>query len=98
MTCSIAVIKAVIARVNSWFNFHPVIKSQLLILLLKHSTSSNESSVLLMTAPTVILSAIPPVAIGFSEGKPVKAKPIIDAENTLKANIVVCRLVGFWFA
>ena len=84
-------------RVNSWFNFHPVIKGQLLVLLLKHSTSSNESSVLLMTVPTVILSATPPIA-GVLEVKPVQAKAIIGAENTHKANIVVCRLVGFWFA
>ena len=34
----------------------------------------------------------------FLEVKPVQAKAIIDAENTHKANIVVCRLVGFWFA
>ena len=43
-------------------------------------------------------SATPPIAIGFSEVKPVWAKGIIDAENTHKANIVVCRLVGFWCA
>ena len=42
-----------------------------------------------------LLSAIPPIAIRFSEVKPVQAKVIIDTENTHKANIVVCRLVGF---
>ena len=57
--------KAVIVRVNSWFNFHPVIKGQLLVLLLKYSNSSNEASGLLMTAPTVILLATPPMAIGL---------------------------------
>ena len=98
MTWSIAVIKAVIARVNSWFNFYLVIKGQLLVLLLQYSTSFNETSVLLMTAPTVMFLAIPPVAIGFSEVKPFQAKVIIDAENAHKANIVVCRLVGFWYA
>ena len=45
-----------------------------------------------------LLSAIPPIAIRFSEVKPVQAKVIIDAENTHKANILVCRLVGFWCA
>ena len=45
-----------------------------------------------------LLSAIPPVVIGFSEVKPAKAKVIVDAENAHKANIVVCQLVGFWCA
>ena len=33
-----------------------------------------------------------------SEVKSVQAKVIIDAENAHKANIAVCRLVGFWCA
>ena len=93
MTWSISVIKAVIALINSWFNFHPLIKGKLLFLLLKHSTIFNASSVLLMTAPTVILSATPPIAIGFEVYNPFIRRLSLMLKTRIKQ---ILRFAGLW--